>query len=133
MASAEQSVGLLGELLVTGALVRLGFTVLTPILPESYDMFVISKKGRASRLQVKSTQKPVKHRAATRYSFTAKRGNGANNYSKQHADFLVFVALDNGSCWIIPTAPNLPLRFNIPPDSTQSKYYRYTEAWGQLE
>ena len=84
---------------VTGALLRNGYSVLTPIEDYAgYDL-VAEKYGKFHRIQVKTSEKQDPRR--NRYGFMTSVGsNNKSIYNKSMVDYIVCWAMDADLFWI---------------------------------
>jgi PD-(D/E)XK endonuclease len=99
MKLSNRQIGAVGVARVTGALLRNGYSVLTPIEDYAgYDL-VAEKYGKFHRIQVKTSEKQDPRR--NRYGFMTSVGsNNKSIYNKSMVDYIVCWAMDADLFWI---------------------------------
>jgi hypothetical protein len=104
-----------------------------------YD-FVVERRGRFRRVQVKSTMQTAKHKNGPRGSYlcnTISRGPSkrTRTYSARDVDFFALFVIPLDLWYIVPLADLPHACYALLLDTTRpgNKYFRYLEAWHLLK
>jgi hypothetical protein len=99
MKLSNRQIGAVGVTRVTSALMRLGYSVLTPVEDYAgYDL-VAEKRGRFVRIQVKTSER--KDPRCNRYGFMTSKGASGKDLYKGGVDVFVLYGLDDDMFWIV--------------------------------
>lgn len=103
MKLSNRQIGAVGVSRVASALLRLGYSVLAPLEDYAgYDL-VAEKRGKFTRIQVKTSERKDPRR--NRYGFMTSKGinNNKTTYKKSAVDFLVLWGMDDDLFWLVET------------------------------
>lgn len=112
-----------------------GLTVSRPWGDSARYDFVVERRGRFSRVQVKSTT--FSQRGAYLCNTISRppqrRGQGTP-YSASEVDFFAFYILPEDLWYIVPTAELRRAKYAVylNPQSRENRWFRFLEAWGLL-
>lgn len=96
---SNRQIGAVGVSRVASALLRLGYSVLAPLEDCSgYDL-VAEKRGRFTRIQVKTSER--KDSRCNRYGFMTSRGCNAKQAYKTGVDIFVLWGMDDDLFWVV--------------------------------
>lgn len=99
MKLSNRQIGAVGVSRVASALLRLGYSVLAPLEDCSgYDL-VAEKRGRFTRIQVKTSERKDPHR--NRYGFMTSRGLSGKALYKNGVDVFILWGMDDDLFWIL--------------------------------
>lgn len=99
MKLSNRQIGAVGVTRVASCLMRLGYSVLTPIEDYAgYDL-VSEKRGKFTRIQVKTSVR--KDPSCNRYGFMTSRGCDAKSMYKGNVDVFVLYGLDDDMFWLV--------------------------------
>ena len=102
MKLSNRQIGAVGVTRVASALMRLGYSVLTPIEDYSgYDL-VAEKRGRFIRIQVKTSER--KDPRCNRYGFMTSRGSSKKDIYRSCFDIFVLYGLDDDMFWVLKSS-----------------------------
>lgn len=99
MKLSNRQIGAVGVTRVASCLMRLGYSVLTPIEDYAgYDL-VAEKRGRFVRIQVKTSER--KDPRCNRYGFMTSKGANSKDLYKGGVDVFVLYGLDDDMFWVV--------------------------------
>lgn len=99
MKLSNRQIGAVGVSRVASALLRLGYSVLAPLEDCSgYDL-VAEKRGKFTRIQVKTSERKDVNR--NRYCFMTSRGIGGKEFYKGGVDVFVCWGMDDDLFWVV--------------------------------
>jgi hypothetical protein len=108
----EVKTGRAGELIAAGVIEGLGCrSVLCQ--QENFDMLIV-RGDKFYRCEVKTSKKPVPHRAHHRYEFNTSTGSRSKApINADHVDIICLVALDTRKCYFINAKKHRVTRANV--------------------
>ena len=92
--------------------------------------FIIKKKNKLLKLQVKSTMKKDVRRHS--YKISVARGHNSRMYKKGSFDYLVVYIFEIHQWYIIPEKEINAKCIRINPERSASKFNQYKERWDYL-
>lgn len=99
MKLSNRQIGAVGVARVASALLRLGYSVLTPLEDYAgYDL-VAEKRKRFIRIQVKTSER--KDPARNRYGFMTSKGLGGKKFYTGGVDVFILWGMDDDMFWIV--------------------------------
>lgn len=105
MKLTNRQIGAVGVSRVASALFRLGYSVLAPLEDfAGYDL-VAEKRGKFTRIQVKTSERRENKGSGNRYGFMTSKGNNSSGKFKYagEADIFVLWGMDDDLFWVRKT------------------------------
>ncbi len=116
-----------------------GFTVSRPWGDSARYDFVVEKRGRFRRVQVKSTLQTAKHKQGPRGAYLCNTTSRSPDrrlrpYKRNEVDFFALYVIPLDLWYIIPLADLRKVPYAVLLDTTRpgNRYFRYLEAWHLL-
>lgn len=104
--------------------------VFKPVLDAYSIDFVIKKKNRLIKIQVKSTMRKDPHRNT--YKISVAKGHDSRMYDKGDYDYLVVYIFELQQWFIIPQKFITARCIRINPNNPKNKFLPYKERWDFL-
>jgi hypothetical protein len=98
----SSATGEVGRMLASAELLKRGVLTARPDNDVGFDIVTVSG-GKFCRVQVKTTSKALRSKRAYRFCIGRGRNKQSRRYTEKDVDVFVFVAIESGSFWVVPS------------------------------